>query len=145
MVKCAKCGSNLRRVHRTFFERFAYMAIYRCRRCREERVVLRRYLYHFGDFSRCPCCGTYKVTRLRQRDRIDPMVGGVLNLLERIVGGNRLCHCRYCRVQFYDHREMAPPGPAAAGILDSRGINSGVPDVPEPDPVPGPESATPKT
>ena len=111
MVKCARCGGKLRRIHRTFFERLGYMAVYECRTCQDEQVVLRRYRYHFGAYCRCPQCGTYKITRLKEPDRIDPMVGGVLNFLELLAGGRRLCHCRYCRIQFYDRREIAPGGP----------------------------------
>ncbi|HWB85911.1 MAG TPA: hypothetical protein VG675_17340 [Bryobacteraceae bacterium] len=61
------------------------------------------------------------MNRLKERDRIDPLQGGLLNLMERIVGG-KLFHCRYCRVQFYDRRLLAsevavagaPEAPAAS-------------------------------
>jgi hypothetical protein len=35
------------------------------------------------------------------------MEPGILNLLERIAGGV-LYHCCFCRLQFYDRRELAP-------------------------------------
>lgn len=54
---------------------------------------------------RCPNCGTFRITKLKERDKIDPMVGGVLNLLERMAAGN-LYHCCFCRLQFYDRRRM---------------------------------------
>jgi DNA-directed RNA polymerase subunit RPC12/RpoP len=108
MLKCAKCGSQLGRVHRSLLQRLSYMAVYECRQCAEKLVVPRRYRFHLGQSCRCPQCGTYRVTRLREPDHIDPMVGGALNLLERLAGGKRLCHCRYCRIQFYDRREIAP-------------------------------------
>src|SRR5690348_8762741 len=106
MRKCGQCGGRLRRVHRTFFERFSYMAIYECRECKREEFVPRRYRLHFGNTCRCPQCGTYRVIRLKQPDKIDRRHGGFLNFLERLVGG-KLHHCRYCRIQFYDRRPLA--------------------------------------
>ena len=106
MVKCGQCGGKLRRVHRTFFERFNYMAIYECTKCEREESVPRRFRYHLGPACRCPVCGTYRVVRLKERDRIDGLHTGFLNLLERLVGG-RLHHCRWCRMQFYDRRKLA--------------------------------------
>jgi hypothetical protein len=47
------------------------------------------------------------VVRLKERDRIDRVHGGVLNLLERLAGGGKLHHCRWCRLQFYDRRQLA--------------------------------------
>jgi DNA-directed RNA polymerase subunit RPC12/RpoP len=106
MLKCEQCGGRMRRVHRTFFERFSYMAIYECRDCDAEKLYPRRYTYHFGPYCRCPHCGTLRVTRLKTPDKIDPRQTGFLNYLERLAGG-KLHHCRYCRVQFYDRRMLA--------------------------------------
>lgn len=147
MLKCAKCSGKLRRVHRTFFERFLYMAIYECHRCQEEQVVLRHYRYHFGEHSRCPRCGTYRVTRLKEPDKIDPMIGGLLNLLERFAGGKRLCHCRYCRIQFYDRREvMAASRPlAAAQERREMATEDAREAVGEAQTMPAPESAPPQS
>jgi len=107
MIKCSQCGGKLRRVHRTFLERFLYMAIYECRECDSEQYVERPYTHHFGPHCRCPHCGTYRVSRLKERDRIDKMQGGFLNLLERLASGGKLVHCRFCRVQFFDRRILA--------------------------------------
>jgi len=109
MVKCGKCGGRLRRIHRTLLDRFNYMAIYECRQCQSEEFVPRRFRYHLGPVCRCPVCGTYRVVRLKERDRVDPVHGGFLNLLERLAGGGRFFHCRWCRLQFYDRRELARP------------------------------------
>ncbi len=106
MLKCEQCGGRVRRVHRTFFERFSYMAIYECRDCDTEKFYPRRYTYHFGPYCRCPHCGTFRVTRLKAPDKIDRVQTGFLNYLERLVGG-KLYHCRYCRVQFHDRRMLA--------------------------------------
>ncbi len=108
MRKCGYCGgSRLKRVHRTFVERFSYLAIYECRDCENEEFVPRRYTYHFGEEARCPNCGTYRVTKLRGVDKIDKMVTGPLNRVEKMMGGN-LYHCVFCRLQFYDRRKAAP-------------------------------------
>ncbi|MGD0500804.1 MAG: hypothetical protein ABSC23_20510 [Bryobacteraceae bacterium] len=104
MRRCKKCGAELRRMHRTFAERFAYMAIYECRECHDVSFTPRRYRYHLGETCRCPMCGTFRVTRLKERDKIDRMYTGFLNMLERRSSGGKLFHCRYCRVQFYDRR-----------------------------------------
>ena len=106
MNKCARCGAHLRRVHRTFFERFSYMAIYECKPCAVEEFVPRRFRLHFGAKARCPKCGTFRIVRLKAPDRIDPMFRGLFNLWEKLAGG-RLHHCRYCRIQFYDRRRLA--------------------------------------
>lgn len=106
MHKCSQCGGKLYRVHRSFWERFGYMAIFACKDCETQEFVPRRHRYHLGPHARCPSCGTYRIVRLKERDKIDPMYMGFLNALERAAGG-RLFHCRYCRCQFYDRRPLA--------------------------------------
>jgi hypothetical protein len=106
-MKCGQCGGKLKRVHRTFLERFSYMAIFECDDCKTEEFAPRRFRYHLGPTSRCPICGTYRVVRLKQRDKIDRMHSGFLNLVERVLGHSRLFHCRWCRLQYYDHRPLA--------------------------------------
>jgi len=106
-MRCQQCGGKLRRVHRTFWERVGYMARYECRACKREEYAPRRYRYHFGPHCRCPICGTYRVAKLKQRDRIDKMQTGFLNLMERIASKGQLFHCRWCRLQFFDRRPMS--------------------------------------
>lgn len=106
MRRCGYCGGHVRQVHRTFLERFTSQAVYRCRDCKREQPVPRRFRYHLGPHCRCPLCGTLRLTRLAAPDRIDRMYSGLLNLCERLAGG-RLYHCCYCRVQFYDRRPLA--------------------------------------
>jgi DNA-directed RNA polymerase subunit RPC12/RpoP len=113
MHKCGQCGGKLRRVHRTFLERFSYLAIYSCKECENEEFVPRRYKFHFGPHARCPRCGTLRVVKLKEPDKIDPMYVGVLNFLEHMAGG-KLFHCRYCRCQFYDRRRTAAESAEAA-------------------------------
>jgi hypothetical protein len=62
---------------------------------------------------RCPRCGTHRLTKLKERDRIDKMETGFLNLLERLMNG-QLYHCRFCRIQFFDRRKYSPGGNEAA-------------------------------
>ena len=95
----------MKRVHRTFLERFSYLAVYQCRYCHEERGVPRRFRYHLGPICRCPKCGTTRLKKLKGFDPIDPMASGIFNLLERLAGGD-LYHCCFCRIQFYDRRKL---------------------------------------
>jgi transcription elongation factor Elf1 len=121
MHNCPRCGERLRRVHRTFVERINYRAIYQCKSCQAEETVPRRWRHHLGPETRCPECGTERITRLKSPDRIDPMHTGFLNFLERVMHG-KLYHCRLCRIQFYDRRggattaaEEASAGSSARG------------------------------
>jgi DNA-directed RNA polymerase subunit RPC12/RpoP len=86
------------------------MAIYRCGDCHENEIVPRPYRLHLGKSCQCPRCGTKRLTKLKARDKIDPMERGFLNLLERWAGG-KLYHCKFCRIQFWDRRRWSPPAP----------------------------------
>ena len=107
VMKCGKCGGRLRRVHRSFLERFNYMAIYECPKCEREEFVPRRFRYHLGPACRCPVCGTFRVSKLKSPDHIDRFHSGFLNFLERLAGRGKLFHCRWCRLQFYDRRPLS--------------------------------------
>ena len=122
MLKCGQCGGKIRRVHRTFAERFSYLAIYSCRECQHEEFVPRRYRYHFGSQARCPRCGTYRLKKLKEPDKIDPLCGGFLDFLERLASGGKLFHCCYCRIQFHDRRRLAtePDAASPAAVGDSQ-------------------------
>ena len=106
MIKCRQCGGKLYRIHRTFSDRFRYLAIFRCSDCQAEAFVPRPYTYRLGPHGRCPKCGATRLSRLKERDRIDKMQTGLWNLFERLAGG-KLLHCRICRLQFYDRRILA--------------------------------------
>jgi DNA-directed RNA polymerase subunit RPC12/RpoP len=95
----------MRRVHRTLAERLNYLAIYECKDCNTEDNLPRAHQLHRGKAARCPKCGTYRLTRLKEPDTIDPMHSGVLNWMEKLAGG-RLYHCRFCRIQFWDRRRL---------------------------------------
>jgi hypothetical protein len=106
MRKCTQCGGRLRRIHRTFVERFRYLALHECRDCKAVIESPHAWVLHTGPVCRCPVCGTYRVTRLKTPDRIDRFRRGLLNYLERIAGG-KLFHCCFCRIQFFDRRPLA--------------------------------------
>jgi DNA-directed RNA polymerase subunit RPC12/RpoP len=104
----------LRRVHRTFWERFRYLAIYQCRECDAELRLPRPYQYQFESEACCPRCGSTRLRRLPKRDTIEKMQSGLLNLWRRLRGG-RLLYCRSCRLQFYDRRPVASKAEQPAG------------------------------
>jgi DNA-directed RNA polymerase subunit RPC12/RpoP len=108
----------MRRVHRTLMERFNYLAIYECKDCHAEDNLPRAHQLHRGKAARCPKCGTYRLVKLKEPDHIDPMHSGLLNMLERWVGG-RLFHCRYCRIQFWDRRRLRSEVDADAAAVDA--------------------------
>lgn len=103
MAQCRVCGERLRRIHRTLWERFLYVGIFECQRCKTIRTVPRRYTFYLSPAPRCPRCGTFQLRRLAQRDPVDKFHHHPWTMLQRILGG-KLYHCRYCRVQFYDRR-----------------------------------------
>jgi DNA-directed RNA polymerase subunit RPC12/RpoP len=104
---CAQCGKPLQRVHRTFFQQLHYSAAFQCAACGIAEYAPFAYKLHFGPYARCPRCGTVRIVKRRKRDLVDPMHWSFLTILERLAGG-KLCHCHYCRIQFYDRRELAP-------------------------------------
>jgi len=55
-----------------------------------------------------------KVVKRRDRDRIDPMHYGVLTAVEWLLSLGKLYHCRFCRIQFYDRRELSPHSASGA-------------------------------
>jgi DNA-directed RNA polymerase subunit RPC12/RpoP len=113
-MKCGRCGGRLRRIHRTFLERFQFLAIFECLECNTQHCAPRPYQFHFGPEARCPQCGTTRLNRVKRPNKIDGMRGGVVNLFNRITGG-QLMRCRYCRMQFYDRRPVMVEVTAAAG------------------------------
>ena len=123
MLHCPTCQGRLRRVHRSLSEKLLYAAMYECGKCHTRKPEPRWYALYLGDYPRCPRCGTYRVTHLLARDKIDKMLTGPINYAQFLLGAD-LYHCRYCRVQFYDVRKPVAPevgdkaaavGPVAAG------------------------------
>ena len=110
------------------------MAIYECQSCEREELVPRRFRYHLGPTSRCPICGTYRVVRLKQPDKIDRKHGGFLNLVERVLGKGKLYHCRWCRLQYYDRRPLASDSApkVTVAVPEAERPPAPVPSIPEP-------------
>ena len=71
-------------------------------------------MFYFGSHTRCPVCGTGRLSRLGERDRIDRMHRTLFQFV-RFPFGARLYHCRICRVQFYDRRTCRNDAPLPAG------------------------------
>jgi len=115
----------MRRVHRTLMERFSYLAIYACKECHTEDNLPRAHQLHRGKAARCPKCGTFRLRQLKEPDTIDRMHTGVLNMLEKMVGG-KLFHCRYCRIQFWDRRRLQ-----SEVLADEAAQESAIPPEPE--------------
>jgi hypothetical protein len=76
--------------------------------------VPRPFRFHLGARCQCHRCGTFRVTRLKTPDKIDPMERGFLNTAEKWAGGT-LYHCKFCRIQFWDRRSYVPLATASAG------------------------------
>jgi hypothetical protein len=98
------------------------MAVYECRKCHTRKPEPRWYARYFGDYPRCPRCGTLRLTRLASRDRIDPMYKNLFATAQRLFGAG-LYHCRYCRLQFYDMRGPIAPGEKATPAAGA-GVNT---------------------
>jgi len=126
---CSNCQGKLRRVHRTLAEKLRYAAVYECHQCGERVPERRWFSVYGGEYPRCPRCGTYRLTRMCSRDRIDSMQKGLVNFVQKMMGAE-LYHCRYCRVQFYDvrkpvapdNREKPAPGVVGAAVPGSNGV-----------------------
>jgi len=108
VLHCPTCQGRLRRVHRSFVEKLVYAGMYECGQCHTRKPEPRWYALFLGDYPRCSRCGTYRLTRLSTRDKIDPMEKGMVNFVQFLWGAD-LYHCRYCRVQFYDVRKPVAP------------------------------------
>lgn len=119
MRRCFRCGGALFRVKRTFRERLRYATLYKCRQCNDYTHDDQWYMLLFGNASRCPQCGTYRIYALKSRDKIDRMYRNPLSYLQKFAGAE-LRWCSFCRLQFYDRRPristplertQAPPPP----------------------------------
>ncbi len=105
---CQKCGGALRRSRRTLVERLLYSEAFRCEKC-QQRVRTTSFSLRYVRYVKCPCCHSVDLTILKRRDGIDRMQKGFLNLVQRL-GGGKLYHCWFCRLQFYDTRQRFNTG-----------------------------------
>jgi DNA-directed RNA polymerase subunit RPC12/RpoP len=97
----------MRRSRRRFFESILFAAAYRCDECRSRIRLSRLKLLKRKRYVACPRCGSFGLTVLARRDRIDEITK---NPFRRLLGllNARLYHCRGCRFQFHDLRRRAP-------------------------------------
>jgi len=102
MRQCSQCGGRLKRTHRSYLQRLAYLAMFTCPDC-EHNESIPRFSYRLRSGCSCPRCGTPKLSKLKERDHIDKMQAGLWNLAARL-GGGQLYYCGFCRLQFYDRR-----------------------------------------
>lgn len=77
------------------------MAVFKCRLCDKRVERPRRFMFYFAAETRCPRCGTDRLSRLNAPDHIDQLHWNLFCLLRPLLNP-RLYHCRYCRIQFYD-------------------------------------------
>lgn len=77
-------------------------------RAREWRLPFEQTLtFVFSPYSRCIQCGSYRVKRLRGRDRIDARSTHPLSFLLALTGAP-FYHCNPCRLQYHDWRPVQP-------------------------------------
>lgn len=84
-----------------------YSAVYRCKKCATRRGLRRSYAL-FAQHCCCPKCGNPEPQRRSKPDRIDKVLAAPLSMVQRLLGGH-LYHCVYCRIQFYDLRNVKEP------------------------------------
>ena len=108
MDRCARCGDEWMRVHRTATERLLFETALQCRNCR--RRVRRLYpgflawlQYTFSFRTHCPKCGSADVVRRSKRDKVEGSVYNPLAVICRLTGAP-LRYCESCRVQYNDWR-----------------------------------------
>jgi hypothetical protein len=70
--------------------------------------------------AQCPECGTTRLVIRKTRDPIDRYNGGLLAWWRRRMGA-KLCHCIFCRLQFYSSLPLAA---APAEHHDIRAANA---------------------
>ncbi|MGH9722619.1 MAG: hypothetical protein ACRD8O_20605 [Bryobacteraceae bacterium] len=103
---CVSCGGRLRRIRRTFKQKFLFSAVYECVKCADRKLEDQWYFFLLGKVSRCPRCGTHRVQKLRGLDKIDRMYRNPLSFFQKYFGAP-IHWCPFCRLQFYDLRKRA--------------------------------------
>ena len=100
---CEKCGTSLRRVQRTLWERILYRSAYKCPKCEFRHLRLRTLLRGVRATARCPRCSSSRLKILKKRDKLEFMEKSLLRMAQGFLGAH-LYYCSRCRVQFYDMR-----------------------------------------
>jgi hypothetical protein len=92
-------------------ERLTFRKVLRCAACRYRARQLRvpfesELTFVFSRHTRCIRCGSARVRRLSDRDRIDSMSSHPLSLLLALTFAP-IHHCSPCRLQYRDWRGVA--------------------------------------
>ena len=108
MVHCPNCGWELKKTHRTVFQKLIYSGAFVCPRCglRTRRVRARirvTAIFLFSRFTHCINCGSPRVHRLAKRDRVDTMSHHPFSVIQHLIFAP-LNKCPNCRLQYFDWR-----------------------------------------
>jgi hypothetical protein len=108
MPRCASCGADAVRVHRSVPERWFYADKFKCKNCgkrnRRMHTRLAAKLRHlFSLRTHCPRCGTPDVVRRTKRDKIESFAPSFLSRVFRLTGAP-VWFCSACRLQYNDWR-----------------------------------------
>ncbi len=110
---CNRCGDELVRVRRSHLSRIFFSAVYRCRGCERDFRVPHLAFKGISMHSCCPRCGSFRLERLRKRDRIESLSHSPVSFLQMLLGAP-ISWCPLCRLQFYDFRPRMSRRPASA-------------------------------
>jgi hypothetical protein len=115
MLTCPDCGAVGKRRPRTFFERIVNRAKLKCGNCNTvwywHRVLFQRY-------TRCPDCGTSRLSKLSKYDQIDRKTKSFLRR-SMVIFGAPIYHCTFCRLQFRDYRHLDPNRPPKVRVTET--------------------------
>ncbi len=114
---CEKCGTPLRRVQRTLWERILYRSAYECPKCEDRHLRLRTLLRGVRATARCPRCSSSRLKILKRRDKLEFMERSLFRLAQGALGAH-LYYCSRCRVQFYDLRRYRA-SKSLQGVINS--------------------------
>jgi DNA-directed RNA polymerase subunit RPC12/RpoP len=123
MIACPSCGGPVVRRQRNFLQRLVYRAVYRCEDCNRAASRPRSVLTIFKRYAECPRCGTFDLSRLAAKDRIDSTSPNPFRRILKLLGCP-LYHCTFCRMQFRDWRGRAPAHRPVAAPRKTRSTTS---------------------
>lgn len=93
------------RSHRHGLEKTIFSQAYRCKECGNRACLTYLRTGIFDKYVSCPRCGNPAPDRRSRRDKVDAMLHTPLRMLHKLFGG-KIYHCVFCRLQFYDVREV---------------------------------------
>ena len=95
------------RKSRGIFRRMSCSSAFHCDHCGADRYFYRPFFAIFQWHAYCPKCHNFELSRLKGRDRIDPMSFNPFRSLLRLFGFP-LYYCTLCRFQFGDFHPLHP-------------------------------------